>query len=107
MTIFFSLWVIVMSDLLELLGLTVFRLPLKDKSRAKHFLGSHRRLFMGEININAILINVSKSIICELLADKFIAKSCWSIGPDSVVIKCNWLLIGQNALRSTLLITFG
>lgn len=54
---------------------------------------------MGKININGILINVSKSIIRELSEDEIIAKSSWPIGPDNVVIKCNWLLIGHNALR--------
>lgn len=82
---------------------------MKDKSKAKRFLGRdpYRRFFMGKTNINGILINVSKSITRELIEDEIIAKFRWPIGPDSVVIKCNWLLIGHNALRSTLLIMFG
>lgn len=67
----------------------------------KHFLGQgpYKSFWMGKMDINEILINVSKSIIRELSEDEIIAKSSWPIGPDNVVIKCNWLLIGHNALR--------
>lgn len=64
-----------MSVLFELLGLIFLRLQLKDKSKAKRILGRgpYRRFFMGKINIDGILINVSKSIIREPTEDEIIA----------------------------------
>lgn len=48
---------------------------------------------------NGTFYNISKSIIQGLTEDEIRAEPCWSIGPDNVVIKCNWLLIGHNALH--------
>lgn len=38
-----------------------------------------------------------ESVIQGFTEDEIRAKTCSSIGPDNVVIQCNWLLIGHNA----------
>lgn len=40
------------------------------------------------------------------IEDEIRTKTRSSIGPDNVVIQCNWLLIGHNAPISSLLIMF-
>lgn len=72
-----------------------------SKKRPKTLAAAGKKKFSsrGKTNRNGALKNVSKSIIHELSGDEIRAKSCWSIGPDNVVIKCNWLLIGHNALH--------
>lgn len=45
------------------------------------------------------LLNVLKSIIQGLTKDEIREWPRWSMGPDNVIIKCNWLLIGYNALH--------
>lgn len=49
------------------------------------------------MNAGKTLENIS--VIKGLNEDKIRAKTCSSIGPDNVVIQCNWLLIGYNALN--------
>lgn len=41
---------------------------------------------------------IYRSQLSKVVENEVRAKPQWSIGPDSVVIKCNWLLIGHNAL---------
>lgn len=38
-----------------------------------------------------------ESVIQGFVEDEIRARTCSSIGPDNVVIQCNWLLIGHNA----------
>lgn len=39
------------------------------------------------------------SVIQGFFEEEIRGKTCSSIGPDNIVIQCNWLLIGHNALN--------
>lgn len=79
---------------------TSFTLPLKTTTKCKMIKKikfSVQSCSDGNEQRNRKLKN--KSIIQGLTEDKIRAKPRWSIGPDNFVIKCNWLLIGHNALH--------